>query len=88
MPTHLGVATDHVIESLRNDLWPEYKTGEGIDPGGSESVRAGGSAGGVDRSYMGPYVGTRHGCVGAGGQLAMPAGGPATTRSPGTRHRS
>ena len=30
--THIGVATDHVIESFRNDLWPEYKTGEGIDP--------------------------------------------------------
>jgi 5'-3' exonuclease len=30
--THLGVATDHVIESFRNDLWPHYKTGEGIDP--------------------------------------------------------
>ncbi|MDH3206546.1 MAG: flap endonuclease [Gemmatimonadota bacterium] len=30
--THVGVATDHVIESFRNDLWPEYKTGEGIDP--------------------------------------------------------
>jgi 5'-3' exonuclease len=30
--THLGVATDHVIESFRNDLWPDYKTGEGIDP--------------------------------------------------------
>ena len=30
--THLGVATDHVIESFRNDLWTEYKTGEGIDP--------------------------------------------------------
>ena len=29
--THLGVATDHVIESFRNELWPEYKTGEGID---------------------------------------------------------
>ena len=29
--THIGVATDHVIESFRNDLWPEYKTGEGID---------------------------------------------------------
>src|SRR6185369_12646249 len=27
--THLGVATDHVIESFRNDLWPEYKTGQG-----------------------------------------------------------
>jgi 5'-3' exonuclease len=30
--THLGVATDHVIESFRNDLWDGYKTGEGIDP--------------------------------------------------------
>ncbi|MBT1705815.1 5'-3' exonuclease [Chryseosolibacter indicus] len=30
--THLGVATDHVIESFRNELWDGYKTGEGIDP--------------------------------------------------------
>ncbi|HJN44025.1 MAG: flap endonuclease [Acidobacteria bacterium] len=30
--THLGVATDHVIESFRNQLWSGYKTGEGIDP--------------------------------------------------------
>ena len=30
--THVGVATDHVIESFRNALWPEYKTGEGVDP--------------------------------------------------------
>jgi 5'-3' exonuclease len=30
--THLGVATDHVIESFRNALWPSYKTGEGMDP--------------------------------------------------------
>jgi 5'-3' exonuclease len=29
--THIGVATDHVIESFRNDLWPDYKTGEGIE---------------------------------------------------------
>jgi 5'-3' exonuclease len=29
--THLGVATDHVIESFRNDLWPGYKTGDGVD---------------------------------------------------------
>lgn len=29
--THLGVATDHVIESFRNDLYPAYKTGEGMD---------------------------------------------------------
>lgn len=30
--THIGVATDHVIESFRNTLYPGYKTGEGIDP--------------------------------------------------------
>ena len=30
--THVAVATDHVIESFRNGLWPGYKTGEGIDP--------------------------------------------------------
>ena len=30
--THLGVATDHVIESFRNRLWAGYKTGEGIEP--------------------------------------------------------
>ena len=29
--THVGVATDHVIESFRNDLWPDYKTGEGME---------------------------------------------------------
>ena len=30
--THIGVATDHVVESFRNDLWAGYKTGVGIDP--------------------------------------------------------
>jgi 5'-3' exonuclease len=30
--THIGVATDHVIESFRNGLWPQYKTGAGIEP--------------------------------------------------------
>jgi 5'-3' exonuclease len=30
--THVGVATDHVIESFRNALWAGYKTGEGLDP--------------------------------------------------------
>src|SRR5271170_6316329 len=29
---HLGVATDHVIESFRNELWSGYKTGDGIEP--------------------------------------------------------
>ena len=30
--THIAVATDHVIESFRNELWPSYKTGEGLEP--------------------------------------------------------
>lgn len=30
--THVGVATDHVVESFRNDMWPGYKTGQGVDP--------------------------------------------------------
>jgi len=30
--THVGVATDHIIESFRNGLWPQYKTGAGIEP--------------------------------------------------------
>lgn len=30
--THLAVATDHVIESFRNQLWPDYKTSEGVEP--------------------------------------------------------
>jgi 5'-3' exonuclease len=30
--THVGVATDHVVESFRNALWADYKTGEGMDP--------------------------------------------------------
>jgi 5'-3' exonuclease len=30
--THVGVATDHVVESFRNGLWPGYKTSEGVDP--------------------------------------------------------
>jgi len=30
--THVAVATDHVVESFRNDLWPGYKDGSGIEP--------------------------------------------------------
>jgi 5'-3' exonuclease len=30
--THVGVATDHVVESFRNEMWPGYKTGEGVPP--------------------------------------------------------
>jgi 5'-3' exonuclease len=30
--THVGVATDHIIESFRNDLWSDYKTGDGMEP--------------------------------------------------------
>ena len=36
--THVGVATDHVIESFRNDMWPGYKTGEGIEPESAVAV--------------------------------------------------
>ena len=38
--THVGVATDHVIESFRNDLWPGYKTGAGIEPAEAMSMFA------------------------------------------------
>ena len=30
--SHIGIATDHTVESFRNELWPDYKTGAGIDP--------------------------------------------------------
>ncbi|MHB8328852.1 MAG: flap endonuclease, partial [Acidimicrobiales bacterium] len=30
--THIGVATDHEVESFRNGLWPGYKTGAGVPP--------------------------------------------------------
>src|SRR3954447_9245755 len=30
--THVGVATDHIIESFRNELWPGYKSSAGIEP--------------------------------------------------------
>jgi 5'-3' exonuclease len=30
--THIGVASDHIVESFRNDLWDDYKTGDGLDP--------------------------------------------------------
>src|SRR5438477_1894710 len=30
--THIGVASDHIIESFRNNMWPGYKTGEGVEP--------------------------------------------------------
>ena len=52
--THLGVACDTVIESFRNDLWPGYKTGEGIEPVAARPVpRAGGGARGPRRHGLG-----------------------------------
>jgi 5'-3' exonuclease len=36
--THIGVASDHVIESFRNDLWPGYKTSEGMEPAILEQI--------------------------------------------------
>ena len=46
--THVGVATDHVIESFRNELWPDYKTGEGIEPGLAQTIPSTGRSIGVD----------------------------------------
>ena len=52
--THLGVATDHVIESFRNDLWDGYKDGSGIDPAAVRPVpRARGGAGRARRGGVG-----------------------------------
>ena len=39
--THVAIAFDHVIESFRNDLYPGYKTGEGMDPAPVRTVRSG-----------------------------------------------
>ena len=36
--THIGVASDHTIESFRNELWPGYKTSEGMDPAILEQI--------------------------------------------------
>ncbi len=36
--THVGIASDHVIESFRNDLWPGYKTSEGMEPAILEQI--------------------------------------------------
>ena len=55
--THVGVATDHVIESFRNDLWPGYKTGEGIDPDLRVAVSAAG--GGDDGAGRGDLADDR-----------------------------
>src|SRR4029078_13433842 len=54
--THIGVATDHVIESFRNDLWPGYKTGLGVDPAlraQFEPLEAGLGGGGGSRCTTG-----------------------------------
>ena len=46
--THVGVATDHVIESFRNELWPDYKTGEGIEPAVAQAIPSPRGSVGVD----------------------------------------
>ena len=43
--TYLGVATDHVIESFRNRLWADYKTGAGIEPARAVPSTRGGAGG-------------------------------------------
>ena len=51
--TYLGVATDHVIESFRNRLWADYKTGAGIEPRAARAVSsARGGAGGDGRGRV------------------------------------
>ena len=51
--TYLGVATDHVIESFRNRLWADYKTGAGIEPALLRAVpSARGGAGGDGRCRL------------------------------------
>ena len=58
--THVGVATDHVIESFRNALWPGYKTGEGMDPLLYAPVRAArGGAGARSAWSSGPWSSSR-----------------------------
>ena len=58
--THVGVATDHVIESFRNELWPGYKTGAGVDPRAARAVRAArGGARGDGRRSSGRWSSSR-----------------------------
>ena len=67
--THVGVATDHVIESFRNDLWPGLQDGRGHRPGALRSVRAAG--GGLARPRRGRlgHGGVRgRRCAGLGGR--------------------
>ena len=55
--THVGVATDHVIESFRNELWSGYKTGEGMEPALEEHSFKPGFA--LWRCWRGPARGRR-----------------------------
>ena len=76
--THVGVATDHVIESFRNELWPTYKTGEGVEELLEEPVPApGGRAGGRggDRVADGGVRGRRRAGRGRGDGGRRPGGG-------------
>ena len=67
--THVGVASDHVIESFRNDLWPGYKTSAGMPPellGPVPGARGGARADGRDRVADGRVRGRRRAGVGRG----------------------
>ena len=58
--THVGVASDHVIESFRNDMWPGYKTSAGMDPGAARADSADGRSAGQRRvSRRGRWSSTR-----------------------------
>ena len=74
--THVGVATDHVIESFRNDLWPGYKTSAGMPPellAQFPLLEEGLAALGVDRVRHGRVRGRRrHGGRRGGGRGRRP----------------
>ena len=76
--THVGVATDHVIESFRNDMWPGYKTGAGVDPQllGQFGLAGGGPARHGRRGVAhGDAGGRRRPGVGRGGGRRRPGRG-------------
>ena len=51
--THIAVATDHVIESFRNQLWPGYKTSAGVEPEAAVRCRGGRTADRIDLRRQG-----------------------------------
>ena len=71
--THVGVATDHVIESFRNDLWAGYKSSVGVPAELLGLFRVGGGVGGAGGSPAGPVVGSAAPAAPAGAAVRAPA---------------